>query len=131
MGLPIATTEGGICFAFPDACKTPAGPGPPPPVPYPNIGKLKETIDVSTTVRAKGNYVILKDSSIPTTSGDQSGTAGNLKGTGPGGPVTFDSASESVRINGGFVVRMTDNTLQNDGNARGNVLGGVPNVRCG
>lgn len=126
MGFPIATTAGGICFAFPDVCQTPAGPSM-VPVPYPNIGQLSDAQETSRKVNVGGNPVILKDSTIPKTSGDEAGAGG----PGPAGKVEFTRSSNSVRINGKFVVRMTDTTTQNGGNAVGIVLGGVPNVLCG
>ena len=137
MGLPIATTKGGICFAFPDVCMTPIGTSD-VPVPYPNIGLLSEAKDVSDeegkTVRVAGHYVILHTSKIENTKGDEAGTKGVKSKTDVGGEVTFkieNNGSETVKINGVSVIRMTDKTLQNNGNANGIVLGGIPNVRCG
>ncbi len=127
MGFPIATNGGGICFAFPDVCNTPIPSGPTVPVPYPNIGQLSDAKGTSSKVNVGGNPVILKDSEIPTTSGDEAGTGG----PGPGKEVIFTSSSNSVKINDKFVVRMTDTTTQNAGNAVGIVLGGVSNVLCG
>jgi superfamily II DNA helicase RecQ len=37
---PASTKGGGVCFAFPDVCLTPAPPAPPIPIPYPNIGQV-------------------------------------------------------------------------------------------
>lgn len=132
MGLAIATTGGGICFAFPDVCKTPPGPV---PVPYPNIGRLEEASGVPISlknVRVAGHWVITKDCKILETRGDEAGSGGGIVIEGkPGGPVIFTSASETVKVNGQGVVRMTDTTTQNDGNANGMVLGGVSNVLCG
>lgn len=133
-GLPIATTKaGGICFAFPDVCKTPAPPGPPVPIPYPNIGQLQDAIQTSDgsvkpgPVRVGGEHVILQASQIPTTTGDEAGSASPTKG-----PVSFeDGGSGTVKIHGERVIRMGDPTRQNNGNARGTVLGGVPNVLVG
>ena len=68
-----------------------------------------------------------KKSKISRTSGDEAGTGG----PGPGGEVKFTSFSNSVKVNGEFVVRMTDSTTQNGGNAIGVVLGGEPTVLCG
>lgn len=131
MGLPIATTGGGICFAFPDVCNTPAGPAM-VPVPYPNIGQLSDAEGVSTTVKVAGNFVLLKGSNIRKTTGDEAGSGGGVaSGPPPGGKVEFTSASNSVKVNGDFVVRMTDSTKQNNGNAIGVVLGGVSSVLCG
>lgn len=132
MGSPIATTGGGICFAFPDICYTPAGPGAMVPIPYPNIGQLSDAENVSTTVKVAGNSVILKGSNIPRTTGDEAGSGGGVVVSGQiSGKVEFISASTSVKANGDFVVRMTDSTKQNNGNANGVVLGGVSNVLCG
>ena len=36
---PASTKGGGMCFAFPNVCKTPAAPSP-LPIPYPSIGQL-------------------------------------------------------------------------------------------
>lgn len=137
-GLPIATTKaGGICFAFPDVCNTPAPPGPPVPVPYPNIGQLQEAVQTSDgsvkpgPVRVGGEHVILQASRIPTTTGDEAGSAGGVQSGVIKGPVTFEGGSGTVRIHGEAVVRLGDPTSQNDGNARGTVLGGVPNVLVG
>jgi len=131
MGMPISTKAAGICFAFPDVCNTPAGPYM-VPIPYPNIGQLSDAINVSTTVKVKGNFVILQDSEIPFTSGDEAGSGGGVvSGTTIKGKVEFASYSSKVKINGKFPVRMTDTTTQNKGNANGVVLGGEPTVLCG
>jgi hypothetical protein len=47
------------------------------------------------------------------------------------GAVTFEQGSQIVKIHGKSVVRMFDPTKQNEGNANGFVLGGVPNVLVG
>jgi hypothetical protein len=134
-GLPIATKAGGICFAFPDVCNTPTPGGSPVPIPYPNIGQLQDATDTSdgslgpAAVRVGGEPVILTASRIATTTGDE---AGNADGpTSIRGEVTFDAGSGTVRIHGEPVVRLGDPTSQNAGNARGKVLGGVPNVLVG
>jgi uncharacterized Zn-binding protein involved in type VI secretion len=132
-GLPIATTKpGGICFAFPDICNTPTPPGPTPPIPYPNVGQLQDAIQTSDgsvrpgPVKVGGEHVILKSSQIQTTTGDEAGSASPTKG-----PVAFEGGSATVQIHGQAVVRMGDPTVQNNRNARGTVLGDVPNVLVG
>jgi hypothetical protein len=134
MGKPITTTEGGICFAFPDVCTTPAAPSP-VPVPYPNIGQLADATLTATNVNARGNPVVLQNSTVSTTTGDEAGTAGGGVQSGTiKGPVTFTSFSSTVKANGQGVVRMFDSTDQNKGtkaNAVGTVLGGVPTVLVG
>jgi uncharacterized protein DUF4150 len=137
--MPIATTKGGIAFAFPDVCKTPAPPSPTPiPIPYPNIGQLSAASNVSDTstgtgeVKAGGNHVILAQTSeIPNTMGDQPGSAGGVKSGTTGGKVEFTAGSKTVEVHGKEVVRMMDPTTQNKGNAVGMVLGGVPNILVG
>lgn len=137
MGSPIATKKSGfMCFSFPDVCKTQVGPLT-IPIPYPNIGDLINAEQVATTVYANGDPVILQTSIIPDkkTTGDEAGALGSVGGDFPGsikGQVEFTSASSSVFAdNGKPVVRMFDSTKQNNGNAIGQVLGGVPHVLVG
>jgi hypothetical protein len=134
MGKPITTTKGGICFAFPNVCKTPAPPGPPIPIPYPSIGQIKDAADTSPDVSAGSKPVVTKKSTIATTTGDSAGSLGGVKATPPtsfGGKVEFTSASGTVFANGNAIVRMFDQTKQNNGNAVGIVLGGLPTVLVG
>ena len=71
MGNPIATKKsGGICFAFPDVCKTPSPSGT-VPIPYPNTGQMSDANPVTTTVKAGGNWIIIENSEIGTTVGDE------------------------------------------------------------
>lgn len=136
MGFPIATKKSGmICFAFPDICNTPAG-NTTVPVPYPNIGQLADATGVSDDqskgkVEVGGHPVILKDSEIPRTTGDEAGSAGGVTFGVTQGNVTFTQGSSTVKIYGQPVIRMFDPTQQNDRNATGQVLGGVPNVLVG
>lgn len=125
MGRPITTTAGGVCFAFPDVCNTPVG-AVTAPIPYPNVGQLSDAQSVSGTVFVNGNPVVLKGSNIPTTTGDEAGTASPTKGK-----VEFAKASQTVFCDGEGTVRMFDTTQQNNGNAVGVVLGGVPTVLVG
>jgi hypothetical protein len=137
MGFPITTTQPGFtCFAFPDVCKTPAPPGSPIPIPYPNIGQLSDATGVSDNgskgkVEVGGYYVLLNDSEIPQTTGDEAGSVGGVRSGVTRGKVTFTQGSASVKIYGQSVVRMSDPTEQNNGNAVGQVIGGVPNVLVG
>ncbi len=132
MGKPIATKKSGfVCFAFPDVCNTQAGPSP-VAIPYPNIGDLGSADKVSDQVFAGGDPIILEDSEIRQTTGDEAGSIGGVNNGGQiKGKVTFTSYSESVKVNGKKVVRMFDSTEQNDGNTVGIVLGGVPNILVG
>lgn len=133
MGQPI-TTKDGVCFAFPDVCYTPV---PPPttevPIPYANIGQLSQATTEAKSVLVAGKPVITSKSEIPTTTGDEAGSNGGASNgrKPPGGKVVFKTFSQTVKAEGGNVVRMFDTTEQNDGNAVGTVLGGVPTVLVG
>jgi hypothetical protein len=128
MGRPITTTKGGICFAFPNVCLTQVGPAT-VPIPYPSIGQLGNAGGTSK-VKAGGSNVVRKADSIGSTTGDSAGQAGVTSGT-VGGKVEFASFSATVKAEGSEVVRMFDQTKQNDGNAVGVVLGGFPTVLVG
>ncbi len=130
MSFPIATDGAGICFAFPDVCDTPTPSGT-VPVPYPNIGQLSDATGTSDDVFVGGDRVILSKSEIPSTTGNEAGSAGGVQSGVTKGKVEFTSASTTVFVNGEGVVRMFDSTTQNDGNAVGTVLGGVPTVLVG
>jgi len=131
MGRPITTRSGGICFAFPNVCITPGAP--PTPIPYPSVGQLSDTQGPASDVYAGSSLVVTKDASISSTTGDAAGTGGGVSGSPPtcGGPVKFTGASGTVFADGKAVVRMFDTTDQNNGNARGTVLGGLPTVLVG
>ena len=131
MGMPITTDDGGICFAFPNVCLTPAPPSPDVPIPYPSIGQLSEAIDTSEDVLAGGAKVVTEASQIEKTTGDEAGTSKGVPSGTQGDKVTFPKGSSSVFANGNAVIRMFDTTEQNAGNAVGTVLGGNPTVLVG
>lgn len=129
MGKPIARAEG-MCFAFPDVCNTPSGPGM-IPVPYPNIAQLADATGTASTVTAGGKAVIVSSSEIPTSSGDEAGSGGGVSSGTFGGKCTFSSYSGTVLAEGKEVVRQLDRTSQNGGNAQGQVVVGFPSVLVG
>lgn len=131
MGKPITTTKGGICFAFPNVCLTPAPPGPDVPIPYPSIGQLNATEKTSADVNAGSKPVVTVASEIKTTTGDAVGTGKGVISGKVGGTVKFTKGSATVFANNNAIVRMGDPTEQNDGNAVGTVLGGFPKVLVG
>lgn len=139
MSKPIAPAKG-IAFAFPDVCNTPAPPGPPVPIPYPNIAQLADANPVTNEpnkelrVGPSGDYVLLKESVISTSTGDEAGSIGGVKsGQPPGGECKIVQASASVKYGpeGKGIVRFMDATTQNNGNASGFVLGAFPTVLVG
>lgn len=132
MGMPITTTTG-ICYAFPNVCLTPSGPNL-VPIPYPSIGQLSDAQDACKQpegVFAAGNPVVTTKSTIPSTTGDAAGKTGVVSGQQVGGKVEFPKGSTSVFAKENAVVRMFDQTKQNNGNCVGTVLGGVPTVLVG
>lgn len=129
MAKPIATTTG-ICFAFPDVLKTPAGTSM-VPIPYPNIAQLADATQTASTVNAGGKPVILDGSRIETSTGGEAGTGMGVTISAQNQACTFTSSSLTVTANGQGVVRQFDTTDQNNGNAKGQVMVGLPTVLVG
>ena len=138
MAKPIALAKG-IALAFPDVCKTPAPPGPPVPIPYPNIAQLGQASPVTDAsgkavlVGPSGDHVLLLDSEVSTSTGDEAGSAGGVKSGGTKGACKLTQASNSVVYGPAAkgLVRFSDVTEQNDGNAIGIVLSAFPTVLVG
>jgi uncharacterized Zn-binding protein involved in type VI secretion len=130
MGQPI-TVKDGICLAFPDVCLTPAPPSSPVPIPYPNTAQLSDATGTAATVKVGGKEVVTEASSIPSSTGDEAGSNGGVTSGSTKGECKFTTFSATVKANGKGVVRMGDSTTQNDQNAVGTVLGGVPTVLVG
>ena len=82
MAKPIAPTQG-IALAFPDVCKTQIGPAT-VPIPYPNIAQLAQATGVTDAsgkevlVGPASLHVLLKDSEVATSSGDEAGAYKNI-----------------------------------------------------
>lgn len=130
MGQPITVTDG-ICFAFPDVCLTPAPPGPPVPIPYPNIAQLSAATGTASNVNAGGKPVVIDGSKIENSSGDEAGVNGGVTSGVNMKACEFTKFSGTVKANGKGIVRLGDTTKQNNGNAVGTVLGGLPTVLVG
>jgi hypothetical protein len=129
MGKPIARAEG-TCFAFPNVCNTPSPSGT-LPVPYPNIAQLSDATGTATSVLAGGKAVVVADSEIARSSGDEAGSGGGVSSGSFGGRCTFTAHSETVLAEGKKVVRQLDTTSQNGGNATGHVMVGLAGVLVG
>jgi hypothetical protein len=138
MPKPIAPAMG-FAFAFPDVCQTPAPPGPPVPIPYPNIAQLDQATGITDEggkellVGPAGLYVLLKDSEVAVSSGDEAGSAGGVKSGKIKGKCKIVQASASVVYgpNKKGLARFLDPTDQNEGNAQGMVLSAFPTVLVG
>lgn len=108
--------SGGVTIAFPDVCKTPAGPSV-VPIPYPNIAMSSDTAKGSKSVKVDGNPVCLKDSNFKTSTGDEAGTAGGgVVSSKTKGKAEFVNFSMDVKIEGKNVPRALDLMLHNDKN---------------
>lgn len=137
MAKPIAPAKG-IASAFPDVCKTQVGPAQ-VPLPYPNIAQLSQANSVTNAsgkevlVGPGGDYVLLLDAQVDSSTGDEAGSIGGVKSGGVKGQCRLVQASQSV-IYGPQekgIVRFLDRTEQNDGNAQGMVLSAFPRVLVG
>ena len=135
MGKPVAPKKD-TAMAFPDVCKTPTPVGT-IPIPYPNIAQFSNATGVSDEggkeLLVGGNHVLLKDSNVSSSNGDEAGSSGGVKSGGVSGPCTIIQASGSVKYgpDGLGLARVTDQTEQNDGNAVGFVLSAEPAVLVG
>jgi phage tail tape-measure protein len=99
--LPASSTEKGQCVAFPDVCKTPAGPAV-VPVPYPNMAQLNQTKmpTASKTVFLVGKNAVTENSEITMSSGDEAGSLGGVISGAIKGPCKFKLGSSVVFIEG-------------------------------
>lgn len=116
---PVATAEGGMCMAFPDTCKVPAPPGPPAPAPFPDMGQLMQANPgtASKSVKVRNQAVIIMNTQITMTSGDEGGPLGGVQSGMIKGPAAFKKGSKKVKVEGQPVVYLTCSTGQNGSNA--------------
>jgi len=131
MAKPIAPKKG-IAFAFPDVCKTPSASGS-IPLPYPNIAQLSDAKPVTKTLLVGGDPVLLSNSVVDTSSGDEAGSVGGVKSGKTGGTLEITNASTTVLYGPERkgIVRFMDSTTQNNGNASGFILSSFPTVLVG
>ena len=131
MGMPICPTQG-IAFAFPDVCNTP-NPSGPVPIPYPNIAQLADATGVADDLLLgpAGLKAVLQDSEIATSSGNEAGSIGGVSSGVTKGKCTVTAGSATVLYGGKGVARFGDPTMQNSGNAVGQLLGTFPTVLVG
>ena len=114
---PLATKAGGECLAVPDVCKVPAPPAPPVPVPFPNLGQLTSAVETSTKVFVENKPIVVQTSKLPSSSGDEAGTAGGVVSGQTKGEVSFKTASGKVIVEGKKVVLLTATTAHNGSSA--------------
>ena len=114
--MPASTNANGQCFAIPDVCKTPT-PGGPVPIPYPNIGMVPRATKVSKKVKIVGMDVVIENSEIPMSQGDEAGTAGGVVSGKNMDKVIFKKGSTKVIIEGKGCAYLTCMTAHNGANA--------------
>ncbi|MBK8937424.1 MAG: DUF4150 domain-containing protein [Polyangiaceae bacterium] len=73
--LSASTRNSGQNVASPDVCNTPTGTGVDAPIPYVNTATHSQAVAFATTVMIEGGNALTMASSIPSTSGDESGTS--------------------------------------------------------
>jgi uncharacterized Zn-binding protein involved in type VI secretion len=108
------TCAGGMAFAFPDVCWTPAGPAL-VPVPYPNLasGACADPDTAVDSVLVCGMPALNQTSVITFSQGDEAGTAGGVISGEIMGQATFITASVRVMIKGVPATRLTSAMAQN------------------
>ena len=116
MPMPASTSGGGQCFAMPDVCKTPTPAGP-VPIPYPNMGNVAQATKTSTKVKFVNKEVVLENSEIPMSQGDEAGTAGGVVSGRNMDKIVFKKGSSKVQIEGKGCVYLTAMTGHNGSNA--------------
>jgi hypothetical protein len=111
--------SGGMSIAFPDVCKTPAGPAV-IPIPYPNVGKASDTSGGPATVTVDGKMPMVQGATYATSAGDEAGTAGGgVVSNRIQAPCEFIVVSFDVRFEGKGVARLGDPLFHNQKNAAG------------
>lgn len=114
---PAATKAGGVCFAMPDVCLTPAPPAPPVPVPYPNTAQMAAATNAVTKVLVENKETIAEGARIPSSSGDEAGVNGGVTSGTVMGPVEPKTFSSKVFFGGRKAVTLTAVTAHNGTNA--------------
>jgi uncharacterized Zn-binding protein involved in type VI secretion len=113
--MPFASSFGeGLCEAFPDTCKTPAGPAV-VPIPYPNIAELAmaDPGTCSEKVMIVCMPAATTDTQILMSEGDDAGVEGGVISGMISGPCKFVLGSSIVMIGGQPAVFMGSTIGQN------------------
>ncbi|MEN6509127.1 MAG: DUF4150 domain-containing protein [Smithella sp.] len=111
-----------VMCSMPDVCLTPAGPSM-VPIPYQIVAFMDKSTMASSNVEFGGQPAVLRDQSmIMQVVGNEAGTGGGVKSGRNVWLVEFDTASESIFINGKNLVRHNDTCWMNGKNTRGKVI---------
>lgn len=113
----VSTKQDGICQTTGplDVCKTPAPPAGPIPMPYPNISMCNQADPSKCTQKVKvvNQPALTKDSQIPSSTGDEAGSAGGVVSGTIKGPTLWKRFSTKVKMEGVNVVYQLCNTTHN------------------
>ena len=121
------TSAGGMCFAFPDVCLTPAPPAPAPvPIPYPNMGLDPTNTGFVANVLITCTPAHNMGTNPAMTNGDNSGVGTGVASGTVMGTVRTVTAAFTVLVGGKPLARLTSMTLQNSTNIPGAKI--VPSV---
>lgn len=116
------TKGGGKCLAVPDTCHQPAPPPPAGPggvpIPYPNKGEVRSSKKATKKVKFLKKGVIVEDSKIPRSSGDEGGcsqlpTPKGLMSQSNMGEIEYTSHSSKVKAENKGIVPMAAGTSHN------------------
>lgn len=117
-----------VVCTTPDVCKTPMGPST-PPVPYRVTAQLADAVQVVPTVKANGRpLVVLTQSFIPKTVGDEPGVAKGVQSGTVADICEPLEHSSSVKAGGYCTLRHDDQFYMNNKNTVGKIVGQTPSV---
>ncbi|MBD1227922.1 DUF4150 domain-containing protein [Xenorhabdus griffiniae] len=114
------TQSGGMDIAVPDVCLTPMFT--PVPVPYPNMAQGTTGISNATNILFMGCPAHNLTTTIPMTTGDNSGVNGGVASGTVMGSARHVMGANSVLIKGSPATRLSSSTMQNSTNAMGSRL---------
>lgn len=117
-----------VVCTTPDVCKTPMGSST-PPVPYRVTAQMSDAVQVVPTVNANGRpLVVLTQSFIPKTDGDEQGVAKGVQSGTVADICEPLEHSSSVKAAGYYVLRHDDRFYMNCKNTVGKIVGQTPSV---
>ncbi|MBF7993028.1 PAAR-like domain-containing protein [Rahnella laticis] len=116
-----------VCLS-PDVCKTPMGPAT-PPVPYQVTANLGNAVQEVKKVKVNGcPVVVLNQSFIPNTQGDEPGVAKGVQSGTVGAKCEPMEHSKTVRVGGNPILRHGDKFWMNEKNTTGVIVGQPPEM---
>jgi hypothetical protein len=116
---PITAKAGAKAVGGPDVCLTPTPGGPSVPIPYPNTAQSTTLKNGSQRTFVGGHSIMLADSELASSAGDEAGTGGNLLSAKTGGAATAIGTNARVLVEGRPVVCNQDVALLNNQGAMG------------